>query len=264
MASACPLISVIIPTRDRPDLLMRAVRSVARQTYLHLEVIIVNDGHPGDLASRVKQVCPDLPCRVIVNDRRPGGAGARNMGAYVSVGEYLAFLDDDDEWLEDKLALQIQAMQRSHAMVGVICTHDIRIRDGRETVLMRALEGDIYRELCRKQTVGNTSSPLIARWAFEGAGMFDERMPAAQDADLWLRIAKRGVCFTTVPVPLVRVYEHDGERITRNVRKQIIGLAMLLWKHKRDLSMARKYRTVKRLLQLVWVGGRQRVKLHRE
>jgi glycosyltransferase involved in cell wall biosynthesis len=92
-----PLISVIIPTLNRPEFLIRGVRSVVRQTYPNLEIIIVDDGSQYNIQSLIEKEFDNLNCRILRNPRCRGGAGARNAGFYESKGEYIAFLDDDDE-----------------------------------------------------------------------------------------------------------------------------------------------------------------------
>jgi glycosyltransferase involved in cell wall biosynthesis len=107
-----PLVSAIIPTRDRPALLACAMRSALRQTWPNLEVIVVVDG-PDPLTEADLQTFADPRLRVIFLDERRGGSDARNSGVRAACGEWIAFLDDDDEWLPDKIAQQMRA---AHAM----------------------------------------------------------------------------------------------------------------------------------------------------
>jgi len=103
---ASPLVSVIVPTLHRPTLLMRALASVFRQTWQNIEVIVVVDG-PDPETVVVLQTIKDPRLIVIVNPRSLTAAGARNAGMDRAQGEWLAFLDDDDEWLPEKLAKQL-------------------------------------------------------------------------------------------------------------------------------------------------------------
>ena len=96
------LVSVVIPTLDRPKLLLRAIDSVLRQTYQEIEVIVVVDRPDPDTVSAVQSV-NDPRVRLIVNPYSSTAAGARNAGADHATGEWIAFLDDDDEWLPNKL-----------------------------------------------------------------------------------------------------------------------------------------------------------------
>jgi spore coat protein SA len=101
-----PSISVIIPTRDRPHLLRRAIESVLRQTAQHLEVIVVLDG-PDPATTKLIQAFADPRLKLISLDPPVGGSEARNIGARHATGRYIALLDDDDEWLPNKLQAQL-------------------------------------------------------------------------------------------------------------------------------------------------------------
>jgi glycosyltransferase involved in cell wall biosynthesis len=230
-------------------MLLRAVRSVARQTYRNIELIIVNDGPEGSIEERLRQEIELQVCRIIKNRRKPGAPGARNTGFFESKGEFIAFLDDDDEWMPEKIEKQIEAFQKSNNNVGIVSAQDIIIHNSTKIVRYRQLEGNVYEILCREHTVGNTSVPLIKRNAFEKVGLFDEGMPAAQDTELWLRIAKE-YHFTTVKEPLAIIHWHGSERITENSSKQIVGAYMLLRKHWSDLPMRRKYKLIKMIVRL--------------
>lgn len=107
-----PLVSAIIPTRERPGLLVCAMRSALRQTWPNLEVIVVVDG-PDPATAAVLETCRDPRLRVVFLDQRRGGCDARNAGVRAACGEWIAFLDDDDEWLPEKIARQMRA---AHAM----------------------------------------------------------------------------------------------------------------------------------------------------
>jgi glycosyltransferase involved in cell wall biosynthesis len=100
------LVSVIVPTLHRPTLLMRALGSVFRQTWRELEVIVVVDGPDPDTIA-ILQTIDDSRLRVIVNPRSLTAAGARNAGMDHAKGEWIALLDDDDEWWPEKLAKQM-------------------------------------------------------------------------------------------------------------------------------------------------------------
>ncbi|WP_076860627.1 glycosyltransferase family 2 protein [Bradyrhizobium mercantei] len=100
------LVSVVIPTLDRPRLLLRAIDSVLRQTHQDIEVIVVVDRPSGDIISAIQSV-NDPRVRLVVNSYSLTAGGARNTGADHATGEWIAFLDDDDEWLPNKLERQI-------------------------------------------------------------------------------------------------------------------------------------------------------------
>src|SRR5579875_772269 len=101
-----PLVSVIVPTLRRPKLLLRALESIFKQTYREIEVIVVVDGPDEDTANVLRTV-NDPRLHVIVNPRSLTAAGARNIGVDHAKGEWIAFLDDDDEWLPSKIEKQM-------------------------------------------------------------------------------------------------------------------------------------------------------------
>jgi hypothetical protein len=158
--------------------------------------------------------------------------------------------------MPEKIEKQIEAFQKSGDNIGIVSAYNFVIQNSTKVTSYRNLEGDVYEALCRKHTAGNTSIPLIKRYVLEEVGLFDEKMSAAQDTELWLRIAKR-YHFTTVKEPLAIVHWHDYERITKNYSKQISGMSSLLFKHWNDLPMQRKYTLVKRIVRLTLLSIRQ-------
>ena len=117
------LVSVVIPTLNRPKLLLRAINSVLRQTHRDIEVIVVIDGPDSNTVSAVRTV-NDPRLQVIVNPQSLTAAGARNAGADHARGEWIAFLDDDDEWLACKLERQI-AFTSGHAPALFSCLNRV-------------------------------------------------------------------------------------------------------------------------------------------
>jgi glycosyltransferase involved in cell wall biosynthesis len=105
-ANQAPWVSAIIPTRNRPELVRRAVRGVLGQTCEHMEAIVVVDGHdPATMA--VLEELHDPRVRVISLEESVGGGEARNIGVAAAAGQWIALLDDDDEWLPEKVSAQL-------------------------------------------------------------------------------------------------------------------------------------------------------------
>ncbi len=109
-----PLVSVVIPTYRRPELLVRAVESALRQSYTRIEIIVVSDGPDAPTAQAVAEIGNER-VRLIELEVKGGGCAARNAGVAAAGGEWIAFLDDDDEWLPEKVARQLTAVQDSSA-----------------------------------------------------------------------------------------------------------------------------------------------------
>jgi glycosyltransferase involved in cell wall biosynthesis len=205
------LVSVVIPTLDRPSLLLRAIDSVLRQTHREIEVIVVVDRPTQDTVSAVQSV-NDARVRLITNPYAPTAGGARNAGADHARGEWIAFLDDDDEWLPDKLERQIAfAAGRPPALVSCLSW----VVTPRATYVSPQIAYDNSMPLDeylfdRRSLFGapgfvQTSSYLLPRQLFDKV-RFDLDSPHDDWAFL-LRLSKQvGARIETVPEVLVVVY----------------------------------------------------------
>ena len=188
-------ISVIIPTWNRSELLPRALESALSQTLLPIEVIVVDDGSSDNTRDIVRS---DFPAVRYFYQSNLGVSAARNRGIYEASGDWIAFLDSDDQWLPEKLEFQYQAICKNSVMQ--IChTDEIWIRNGKRVNAMKKHskpEGWIFNQ-CLPLCCVSPSSVLIHREVLDDIGLFDESLPACEDYDLWLRI------FSHYPVLLV-------------------------------------------------------------
>ena len=119
-----PLVSTVIPTRNRPELVTRAVRSALAQSYRNLEVIVVIDG-PDECTSMALAQIDDPRLRLIALAESKGGASARNSGVEAARGEWIALLDDDDEWLPEKTECQLRIAQQSRHRIPIVSSRFI-------------------------------------------------------------------------------------------------------------------------------------------
>jgi glycosyltransferase involved in cell wall biosynthesis len=194
-----PLISVIIPTFNRKMLLGRAVDSVLRQTMHDYELIVIDDG-----STDGTRELPILADQRISFHRLPCNSGvskARNFGVEKSVGEWVSFLDSDDEWFPQKLEKQIRWIMHN-PLYKIVQTKEIWIRDARKVnppLTHEKSGGDIFLASLERCMV-TPSSVMLRRELFDEAGGFDETFQACEDYDLWLRIASH------YPVGLVDEY----------------------------------------------------------
>ncbi len=134
------LVSAVIPTRGRPELLQRAVRSALGQTLRAIEVVVVIDGEDPVTSFALKELAhQDGRLRVLELAASVGGSDARNRGVKAALGEWIAFLDDDDEWLPGKLQAQIEAVGRSTAPVLIGTCKMIARTPGRDYVWPRRM-----------------------------------------------------------------------------------------------------------------------------
>jgi glycosyltransferase involved in cell wall biosynthesis len=191
-------ISVIIPTFDRAETLGRALDSVLKQTCAPQDIIVVDDGS----SDNTKELVAGHPAqpRYLRQENR-GVSSSRNLGIRNAGGEWLAFLDSDDEWLPGKLAAQIRALEQQPEC-RICHTEEIWIRNGIRVNAMNkhAKSGGRIFQQCLPLCVISPSSAMIHRSLLDEVGLFDEALPACEDYDLWLRIcARHPVAFVTEP-----------------------------------------------------------------
>ena len=220
-----PKVSVIIPTHNRSAFLRSAIISVLNQTFQNFEIIIIDDAS-GDDTRKVITSFNEARIRGIHNQASKGAAGSRNIGVTNAHGEYIAFLDDDDEWLPAKLERQARLLDNSPQEVGGICTGRLVVEKASRRVL--PVENHEHCDLAKGNFI-TTSSLLLRRRCFDECGLFDDEMPTASDYDMWIRISKR-FSFKIIGDGLVKYYVHDGS-LTRDYAKKIRGLEMLLAKY---------------------------------
>lgn len=224
--SSQPLVSTIIPTFKRADMLPRAVRSVLAQRYSNVEVLVVDDNTDPQEQQRVREVLEPFGPRVrlLRNARGKGACGARNTGILSARGELIGFLDDDDRWLPEKLTEQI-ALLTQDVCIGALCSYiEIDFVFGR-AVSCRGFEPILTREMALSGVCPtSTSLALVRRDVLLEAGLFDESLPSFQDYDMWLRCLEFGQ-LRYVPTPLVEFIQHSGDRTSVNIDRRLKGLA---------------------------------------
>ncbi|MDP3704044.1 MAG: glycosyltransferase [Candidatus Omnitrophota bacterium] len=212
-----PTASIITPTHNRATMLKEAIESVLAQTYQDWEHIIVDDGSTDGTMGLVTRYAGQDP-RIRYVFRRHGGLpAARNTGLLAARGRYLAFLDDDDLFLPDKLKRQVATLEQRPELCFIYAPV-YEVHDNREgsRYLPRHL-GRTFAELFDGATP-QVSSIMVRRACLEEVGGFDERLPHCQDYDLWLRLAARfPFDYLTDPVGVYR-------RHRTNMSRKLIGL----------------------------------------
>jgi glycosyltransferase involved in cell wall biosynthesis len=236
-----PRVSVVIPTWDRARSFGRALDSVLAQTERDFEVIVIDDGSPGNAAQRAVLDCADPRIRYIKFPTHQGVSAARNAGVLAATGKYVAFLDDDDEWLPEKLRYQIEMIENLDDSVGAVYTARFTI-DELTCRMTTTRFPDSFRPGDRN--IITTSSLLIKRECLSQAGLFDEELEAAEDYDMWVRVA-RHFRFVYIDVPLVKYYIHPGS-VSTDYGKKRRAAELLLKKYGSEFgrnrhNVARQY-----------------------
>lgn len=204
------LVSVIIPTYNRKATLKRAICSVICQTYTNWELIIVDDGSTDGTEELVHDFISEK-IYYIKSEVNQGVCKTRNIGIKHAKGDYIAFLDSDDEWTIDKLEKQLNEMHRKGTKVAY-CRFSRLYQDGKSVIKppksrTEDLEGDLFYPLLLGNFIG-TPTMIIAKDVLEEIGGFEESIKNLEDYELILRIAKKFYIAFTDEV-LVHTYAQD-------------------------------------------------------
>ena len=214
MVVSSPLVSVIIPTYKRPERLPRAIESVLSQTYTNVEAIIVDDNNPDTDARKLTEeiMAPyaDNPrVRYIKHEKNKNGSAARNTGAKSSNAKYLAFLDDDDEFLPEKISAQVKRLEELDEEFAVCYTAVIfEKEDGSRSVSTETREGDLFFDaLTRDLSFQAGSNLFIRKVAFDSIGGFDESFKRSQDKEVVTRLLQHyKIAYAPVEGLLAHIY----------------------------------------------------------
>lgn len=209
-----PRVSVAISTWNRAHLVGRAIRSALAQTFEDFELLVVDDGST-DATPAVLAGVDDGRLRPIRHERNYGISRTRNTALGLARGEWLAFLDDDNEWAPDYLARQLAfAASRPGAGVAYCRARQRSAQAGSEVELGELRQGRVFCDLVEGWNPF-VSSALIRRALLVEAGGLDERLRATEDRDLWMRLAQRTEFAGASHVLLIR-HERHGPQLSRN------------------------------------------------
>lgn len=207
-----PLVSVVIPSFNAAATLERAIQSVRQQTYRPLEIVVVDDGS-ADATAELLDRLAGLDLIVVRNPKPSGASNARNQGVLRATGELVAFLDADDEWFPNKLALQVPALLANPAATFAACGGSVIDLDGRYAPdqypgVRKASGPDAWRTILRANFIA-TPSVLAWRRALIDAGLFDVNLRVAEDQDMWIKLAVAGE-LVYLDRPLIVIHEQPS------------------------------------------------------
>ena len=236
--AAGPTVSVVVPTHEREDLLVEAVRSATGQTRAPLEVLVVDDAGSAATREAVERgaVGSTVPVRYLHNAEGDGASSSRNLGAEHAVGDLVAFLDDDDLWHPRYLATAVRSLVQQDS-------HAVFTRLDRFAAAGRALPRDLRAaDVVARNPGVSGSSIVVAKDAFSVAGGFDPQMWVSNDKDFLVRFLDAGLRYAVVDEPLVVWREHAGTRLTRSSPRRIAGLQQYYRTHRHRLARSDRRR----------------------
>jgi glycosyltransferase involved in cell wall biosynthesis len=216
-------ITAIITTHNRADLLPNAIKSVLNQTFIDFKLLIIDDASKDNTEEVVKKFADSrIQYIKIPPHETKGGNYARNLGIKLAKGEFIAFLDDDDEWMPKKLEKQLEVFQKDEQL-GLVYTglKEIYPGEGTENTItpLKRGRGDLSKNILVYCYIGPTSTIMVKKNHLEKTGLFDIKMPAHQDYDFYIRICQ--FCkIDFVQEPLTKYYRYPNiSRISDNTEK---------------------------------------------
>jgi glycosyltransferase involved in cell wall biosynthesis len=245
MSDSEPLVSVILPTYNRPDYLTAAARAVNEQTYGRIELVVVDDHSSVPAADVLEDVTLDSLEHLthVRHETNKGANAARNNGIRTAEGELVAFLDDDDRWDSRKIERQVEAFRSAGPEVGVVYTW-IQYCDADGNPLNTKTpdtRGDVTYALLTGERVAEFSAIMVRASVVEPAGLLDERFESWQDREWLIRLSTH--CeFQPVPELLTTRYMEHGDQISDDFEtKRDVSYPLLVEKHR---SLAADYGAV--------------------
>lgn len=184
-----PLVSVIVPCWNSEDTLLETLESVARQTYRNIEIVIVDDGSTDRSAALAAEFCAREPRARLVRQENRGLGGARNRGIAESSGPWIAPVDADDVWHRTKIEKQMRAVRAAAEEPGLVYCFSRHI-DGESRVIGSGPSWVFNGAALKRLAYEIVLHTIFSRAAVEAVGGFDERLQAAEDTLMNLRIAR--------------------------------------------------------------------------
>lgn len=255
------LVSVIIPTYNRADMISGAIFSALNQTYSNLEIIIVDDAstdNTSDIISEIRQ--ENARIHYVRLEENAGAANAINQGLKKVSGSFIAFLDSDDEWVSDKIEKQIYLLRSSSSAVGLVGCNAFLMNESGKILgeYKTKIKFAGYPHLLRKNYLLSNSSIMIKKELIEVVGERDSKIKIIYDWDYWLRSLVKGYMVAVVNEPLLK-YRIHNQSLSRGSKDNLYlkEFLYLLEKHK-ELYMSNKKQYGKALLyicEIYLLGG---------
>jgi glycosyltransferase involved in cell wall biosynthesis len=252
-----PAISIIIPTYNREKLILKALDSAFNQTFQDFEIIVVDDASTDNTEQVIRNLSNEK-IRYFKLNKNGGQCIARNYGIKQALGDYIAFLDSDDEWLPEKLSAQMECFIKGPKELG--CVYGLAYRrdpvlDITDLIQQECFRGNIRQNLMNGFCPTTPSLFLVKKIALQEVDGFDEKLITFVDLDLWLRLSLK-YHFDFVEKPLIIKYENIGDQYVNNFEKRYKGIKLFLnkWKNIVVQEMGvEKYRKFKKELTMALV-----------
>jgi glycosyltransferase involved in cell wall biosynthesis len=232
-----PLVSVVVPTYNRPEMLEGCLRSILDQTYPNVEIIVVNDGG-ADVKKIIDSLNQQNKITFLEHPANRGMAAARNTGIAAARGKYLAYLDDDDSYLPHHIDTLVNFLENSDCKVAYTDAYRAHIKtiNGRKAVKSRdvAYSIDFDSDRMLIQNYIPTLCVMHEKHCLDATGSFDEELPVLEDWDLWIRMSRRYPFAHVKEITCEFVWRTDGKTMSSGRRTEFwrtVGIIYGKYRH---------------------------------
>lgn len=233
-----PTISCIIATRNRKNLVDRAIQSVLNQTYPCRQLIIIDDASSDNTFDYLKNTYNNQKIKILKNSTPLGPAATRNIGIEKAFGEYISFIDDDDEWLPEKIERQIILTYKGYEFVTMTRANYMISDRSKCQIYGPKLDKVRLKDLFRRNVIINVS-PLI-KTSFMKKVKFDENLWCGEDYDAWIRLLETGIKTINLNSPLVILHKANETTLNQNRKNKYYGRQQIYMKHKKQMTNSEK------------------------
>ena len=236
-----PMVSVIVPTHNRPEMLAAAIRSILDQTYPNVDIVIVNDAGEG-VEDVVASLNRDGRITYVCHDRNRGLAAARNTGIRIARGKYIAYLDDDDLYYPDHLETLVTHLEMCGGKVAYTdaCRAIQRMTDRGYVTINR--ETPDSRDFNRDQFLVSNYVPVLCfmheKACLEETGHFDETLTSHEDWDLWIRMSRKFDFAHIKKVTCEFSWRTDGTTMTSGIRSDYLRTMEIIYDKYRHITQS--------------------------
>ena len=225
------LVSVIIPTRNRSDLAKGAVKNILNQTYCDIEIIVVEDGSNSGIEDYLKTL-DDKRIHYCAHNSRKGLAAARNSGTQIANGKYVAFMDDDERWVKDKINLQCDLIESYEGENIMIYCGNLKFNEnGLSKEFIPSVKGEMSKYFFNGYCIGS-SCLVIPRKSLLSIGGHSENLTSCIDHDLWMKYSKNDFVMDFASENLVYSETHNETKMTVEIEDRIVGIKQFFNKWK--------------------------------
>ena len=232
-------VTCIIPTRNRREVVGRSIQSVLKQTYHCLELLIIDDASTDNTYEYLKERYAGFAqISVLNNQTRMGPAATRNRGIELAGGEYVCFLDDDDQWLPQKIERQVRLASKGYDFITMTRALYATGRTASSTYGPKLNEVTL-RDLFRRNVIINVS-PMVRTSLMRRIG-FDPDMWCAEDYDAWIRVLRNNVKTVNLNDPMIVLDHSLGISLNKKRLNKLRGRRQIYHKHKELMFPGEKF-----------------------